>query len=347
MTSKIKLHKRYTRDNCFVIQEVWDRAYLTDFKGNKNPYFPPKVNYLNDGVVEFWQYDKSIDWFIDNLLNKNIQDPTFIDTVIKDHLTILEELEKFQNKKICKNITELKSLISLMERGTRTFLAFWHSANDARTPAEIRNKVIKIRDKDSFYDDLDSIIRKSIETIHPHTKNLSISILIKELLSPPNEKVLQQRFKNSVMVVDDILKIGSLEDFILKDNRFVLNIEKVKNSKELEGQIAFKGYAKGKVRIIKRKIDVENLKEGEILVSPMTTPDFVMAMKKSSAIVTDEGGLTCHAAIVSREMGKPCIVGTKNATKIFKDGDIVEVDADKGIVRKLNSLCGLNMLQEG
>ena len=67
----------------------------------------------------------------------------------------------------------------------------------------------------------------------------------------------------------------------------------------------------------------------------MTTPDYVPAMRKASAVVTDEGGITCHAAIFSREINKPCVIGTKFATQVLKDGDIVEVDADNGIVRKI------------
>jgi pyruvate,water dikinase len=72
-----------------------------------------------------------------------------------------------------------------------------------------------------------------------------------------------------------------------------------------------------------------------VLVTSMTTPDFIVAMKKAGAIVTDEGGLSCHAAIVSRELKIPCVIGTKIATKVFKDGDRVEVDANKGIVKIL------------
>ena len=67
----------------------------------------------------------------------------------------------------------------------------------------------------------------------------------------------------------------------------------------------------------------------------MTTPDFVPAMKKAAAIVTEQGGITSHAAIVSRELGVPCVIGTKIATRVLKDGDLVEVDANKGIVRKV------------
>ena len=65
----------------------------------------------------------------------------------------------------------------------------------------------------------------------------------------------------------------------------------------------------------------------------MTTPNFIPALERAIAFVTDEGGVTCHTAIIAREMKKPCIVGTKIATKAIKDGDYIEVDADKGIVK--------------
>lgn len=67
----------------------------------------------------------------------------------------------------------------------------------------------------------------------------------------------------------------------------------------------------------------------------MTRPEFVPLMKKAAAIITDEGGITCHAAIVSRELNIPCIIGTRIATKVLKDGDYIEVDADNGIVKIL------------
>ena len=88
-----------------------------------------------------------------------------------------------------------------------------------------------------------------------------------------------------------------------------------------------------KVRIILDPKKTAHFKRGEILVAPMTSPDYIFAMKKSAAVITDAGGLTSHVAIVSRELGIPCIVGTKIATKVLKDGDLVEVDANKGIVR--------------
>jgi phosphohistidine swiveling domain-containing protein len=110
----------------------------------------------------------------------------------------------------------------------------------------------------------------------------------------------------------------------------------IKFVKEAAGMTGNPGKAVGMVRVIGGADDFKKFKKGEILIAPQTTPNFVAIMIKSKAIVTDMGGITCHAAIVSRELKKPCVIGTKIATKIFKDGDLVEVDADKGIVKKLN-----------
>ena len=82
--------------------------------------------------------------------------------------------------------------------------------------------------------------------------------------------------------------------------------------------------------------DLKKFKEGSILVATQTHPHIVPQMKNAVAIVTDEGGITCHAAIVSRELRKPCIIGTKLSTKIFKTGDMLEVDLKAGTVRIVN-----------
>jgi pyruvate,water dikinase len=98
----------------------------------------------------------------------------------------------------------------------------------------------------------------------------------------------------------------------------------------LKGQGAAPGIASGKVVIIRDVQDVGKVKEGDILVTKMTNPDMVPAMRKVAAIITDEGGMTCHAAIVSRELGTPAIVGTKNATNLLKNDQLVTVDGEKG-----------------
>lgn len=96
------------------------------------------------------------------------------------------------------------------------------------------------------------------------------------------------------------------------------------------------GVVRGKVRIVKTIRDLDAIQDGDILVTSMTRPDYIAAMKKAAAFVTDEGGILCHAAIVSRELKKPCVVGTRVATQVLKDGDLVEVDADSGVVRTIN-----------
>jgi len=105
---------------------------------------------------------------------------------------------------------------------------------------------------------------------------------------------------------------------------------------EVRGIVASRsknGILRGKVKILLDPYKTDLLEEGDILVAPMTSPEYIFAMRKASAIITDSGGLTSHAAIVSRELKKPCIVNTKVATKVFKDGDLVEIDTDKGSVK--------------
>lgn len=111
--------------------------------------------------------------------------------------------------------------------------------------------------------------------------------------------------------------------------------EDVSEVVEIKGMIASPGKAVGFVRIIHGTKDVNKMEQGNILVASMTKPEIIPAIRKAAAIVTDEGGVTCHAAIVSREFKIPCIIGTRIASNALKDGDKVEVDADKGIVRKI------------
>lgn len=116
----------------------------------------------------------------------------------------------------------------------------------------------------------------------------------------------------------------------------------VKKSVDLvKGVVANHGIVKGKARVLKvigieeLAKDLKEFEDGEILITSMTQPNMVLIAKKASAIVTNEGGITSHAAVISREFGIPCVVGTHIATEIFKTGDLIEVDANKGIVRKV------------
>ncbi len=100
----------------------------------------------------------------------------------------------------------------------------------------------------------------------------------------------------------------------------------------LKGIAASAGVAEGIVKIVSGVKDIPNFKEGNILVAEMTEPSMVIMMNRAAAIITDKGGITSHPAIVSRELGIPCIVATKTATKILKDGMKIKVNGTKGEV---------------
>ena len=112
-----------------------------------------------------------------------------------------------------------------------------------------------------------------------------------------------------------------------------LGEEKIEKIVELKGTPGSRGRATGPVCIIHTNKDLGKVRDGDVMVTPVTRQDYVPAMRRCAAVINDEGGVTNHAAIVCREFGIPCIVGTKIAVKSFKDGDMVEVDANKGIVK--------------
>ncbi len=144
--------------------------------------------------------------------------------------------------------------------------------------------------------------------------------------------ILKERYTCSGFVNHPEFMWLKEEDIKQIEKSFVEN-----SSGEIKGQPAYKGKVTGRARVIKNFSAASDFPRGEILVTGMTDPNYVPIMEKAGAIVTDAGGLLCHAAIVSREMKKPCIVGTKIATHLIKNGDMIEVDADNGIVRILSN----------
>lgn len=126
------------------------------------------------------------------------------------------------------------------------------------------------------------------------------------------------------------LVVGDAVDKVY--NFFATQLDKT-YVKKIKGQCVFGGKVNGIARVIIDKKNASELKENEILVVPMTSPEFFSGIKKCMGLVTNNGGITCHAAIMAREFGKPCIVGTKIATDVIKTGQRIVLDADKGIVR--------------
>lgn len=174
-------------------------------------------------------------------------------------------------------------------------------------------------------------------------------------LNIPREDILQLAYRELIRSIEDEKVCVSVEDTKARHEGFVAGVldgelviitgpivnrlfehftnVKVDDLKEIKGSPASPGYVKGRVKVVHNISQIHKLEPGDVLVTSMTTPDFIVGMKKAGAVVTDEGGLSCHAAIVSRELKLPCVIGTKIATSVLKDGDLVEVDATNGVIR--------------
>lgn len=145
----------------------------------------------------------------------------------------------------------------------------------------------------------------------------------------PEEWKKRQEFVAVVNTEQGYDLASSLEAKSVHDELFSHDTQ---GQKQVKGMIACKGKARGRVKIVLKRHDIVNMPQGAVLVASMTRPEMVPAMQRAVAIVTDEGGVTSHAAIISRELNTPCVIGTKLATKLFRDGDLVEVDAETGVV---------------
>ncbi len=168
-----------------------------------------------------------------------------------------------------------------------------------------------------------------------------------------NERVLSdedlEKLLNMAKTIEDLYKKPMDTEWAMqKGNLYLLQARPITTLDNIDGSSqsdsttdldvivkglgASPGMAAGSVKIIFDLDELDKIEDGDIMVTAMTTPDMVPAMKKSAGIVTDEGGVTCHASIISRELGIPCVVGTGEATSTLKDAQEVTVDGKKGLV---------------
>ncbi|MEN9582680.1 MAG: hypothetical protein RL641_634 [Candidatus Parcubacteria bacterium] len=329
-------NKNYTRDTSILIQQIWARELsrgISEKKGWVNPFLPVIVHYMVDGTVEIWDNQEAITWLMDKLLAENLSNPEILLASIDRYKERLGEIKKFWAKDYAKDITEFNTYLALLPDLMFDFNLWYYTVVNEKTPKNLVDIILAIRKDDTFFASNDVYIIKSLSHIYPKIAGHENLVLLEEINSEPNIEIITAR-KNGAALIDGLeLFLGKHDDFAKKYPKYQLNQEKVEGKvSSVKGQIAYKGIVTGKVRILRKREQVGGVEKGDIIVSPMTTPDFMPAMEKAAAFVTDEGGITCHAAIVARELKKPCIIGTKIATEVFKDGDMVEVDATKGIV---------------
>lgn len=146
----------------------------------------------------------------------------------------------------------------------------------------------------------------------------------------PSKDLIEKRINGTALISSTDLGTSALVGENCDQVKNVLQKEK---TNDIKGKTAYPGQASGIVRIVLNPAETTRFEKGDILVAKMTRPDYLHLMEKSAAFVTDAGGILSHAAIVAREMKKPCVIGTQNATEILKDGMKVKVDADNGTVK--------------
>jgi phosphohistidine swiveling domain-containing protein len=288
--------------------------------------------------VHFYYNLQGVEWICDLLSKLAHKDKNFITTIEKTVLKKLAFIRPIYEKEQAISFSSLKRFIKELEDNYPWFEAMWwffQMDDESKTAGLDLENLSKVRSlTDKLCNSSDTVIRKSLIKIFPQLGELSSVLRSEEIISQkiPSKNELGKRYEGYFFGNGQLFS-GVTKSQIEKNFKINFVEDTFKKTKQLKGSLAQLGYAKGYVRRLMGHRQISLLKEGEILVSPMTIPDFAPAMKKAAAFVTDEGGILCHAAIVAREMKKPCIVGTKFATRLFKDGDFIEVDANQGIVK--------------
>lgn len=323
--------------------QIWGRAEATNKKewtSDMQPYLPFIVfEKDNSDLVSIYYDNRGVEWLKKTTVSLARNDKDFLKNLDEKSIVGTEKLSKFYDKSKRFSREELIEFMDNLVIWWSFFEAFWwllESNPEIRKDIIIPDTLITIREKTENWGDLaNEIFINSLKEIYPSYSDLVHLLTIEEIRSDqlPEKEELEERGKG-YRYVNDILFVGKPRKYI--EDTFNIEIEKLEFDEsitEIKGQKAYGGNVKGVVKKIFSKDEIEKVTDGDILVTFMTVPEFIPAMKRAGAFITDEGGVLCHAAIVAREFKKPCIIGTKIATQILKDGDMVEVDADNGIIK--------------
>jgi phosphohistidine swiveling domain-containing protein len=350
---KTKLEKHFTRDFCLATTEWWrtvlDDRFVSSIGVGYHDYIA-----VSDGIC--LQYFATVDdecIFRSTVLALARKRPTVLMGIFSTFLREAAITRRFLDQLPDRRALTSDELTTLLERlrllfpGLRLALripAPW--AEEIRqTPRGSELIALTLRARkatDGLYERIDLALRNQAARFLEHTQQPARDakfVRLFELVQftagvPVSAAQVRQRRRGFVFVNGDVIPTRDGLAELAKRGYILPKEQRARGT--LTGQVAFRHRPViGRVKIINAIEQLRSFKSGEILVSAMTIPPFLPAMRMAKAIVTDEGGITCHAAIVARELKKPCIIGTKIATKILKDGDQVEVDAVKGTVKLL------------
>ncbi len=344
-----QFQKFFTREIPLIVMEYWHRGEYKKLhkilKGatHFNPLFIRNKNGFTDVYYDMNNPDTALKPLFDYFKNN----PNEFDRISQEFEVKQKKISDLLNNFEIKSFSELFNNIA----EAWGYLPIWvqfGSADKNNTAVDFIGKSYVLRDKfqEVEYNTGETLL-SAIKNKYPKLKQYADVISAQEVIDNaiPDLIELKNRKDSLIYFEGQILTQISKKEFAKKYQiNFVEDLatigesdlpnEKISdvNIKLIKGKVAYPGFIKGYVRRLMGHDQINLLQEGEILVSPMTIPDFLPAMKKAAAFVTDEGGMLCHAAIVARELKKPCIVGTKFATQVLKNGDLVEVDANKGVI---------------
>ncbi len=330
--SKLFFEKVYVRENSLMAYQLLDDHGTKAIINTLNWVTPYTLFDVTQNSATIYYRSDVFPGFEKQILEKN---PEFVKNLMIEFGEVLDIVQPIWKAK--KPLKNLKELIDFYYHSIQC----WCGVDVAYFAPEI-----KVSEKDKklamdmrlrsvdFLEDTDHIFQLTLRKLFPQLGDLIKYLTFDEVRDGniPSLKELKARSKQYVYYEYKIYTNTPLSEFA-KNKKLLIHQEKPKSNNQVNGQIAMKGLVRGKVRVLTFKNEIPLLKKDEILITSMTTPDYLPAMHKAAAFVTDEGGITCHAAIVARELGKPCVIGTKFATQVFKTGDLVEVDANNGIIK--------------
>jgi phosphohistidine swiveling domain-containing protein len=331
--------KTYTREVSLVTVQIWEEQQCKLQREKHGLELPLSVYDACDGLVTvYYHRDLFTMWstFVQDRLQHT---PQFVPELIARYEEQLSTLETYwNNPKPLATSQELDEFYSVAAHGWVGMAICYALPETEGISNEYKTKGMHLRERSADYmSNTDRVVQTSLQYLFPQLQDLVRFITIEEVRSGslPSQELLLERKRHYLYYNFQVHTNIALPAFIKSNNIQLEDAVAPIDASEVRGQVAMHGTATGAARILHRKSEIPLVQDGEILITPMTTPDFLPAMKKAAAIVTDEGGITSHAAITARELGKPCIIGTKFATQVFETGDKLMVDANSGTVKKL------------
>lgn len=337
----ILFKKSYTRDTTLIIQQLWFKALTVGAKQRFGIDASSKglfgVDYINDGAIEIWENNSAKAFIKENLAKKSFTENKVILEFLNEYEAKLADFGPIWKTGFVEEIDKLSDFVNFVDEWVIGDLVISYLPGMDNVEKTVKEISLQLRESDHYFAYNDSVLRQSLQKIYPNLSSYVTCIQVEEIKQPPSLEECQKRYNHFISTSDGYFAIETLQDFHNSHKEFVFeeDVSSFDRAEIIKGRIAEKGKVRGVVKIIRRIIDLDKIETGDVIVSPMTTPALIAAIKKVSAIITDEGGVACHAAIIAREMKKPCVTSTKIATKVLKDGDLVEVDANNGIVKVL------------